>query len=279
MTIVVGVAAPDGLILAADSRTTLSPAGATGRTRVGSDSVQKVFALCGSYGVACYGVAFIEDKTVAGQIDEFEASLSSQPTDVAGLGRALGAFFEPRVMASLAAAERPWQPGDEYELGFLIAGYDDLGIGQLLDVRVPAEAGHAIIESGLTTSSIGATWRGQDDVVNRLMGGVDATGLAASGVSVPSDVERALTALEYNLIPPLTVQDAIDFAAFFIRTTIDMQRFSDGTRASPAGVPGCGGPVRILHVARGKTDWIARPALTAGEPPGRAEASIRAQSR
>lgn len=263
MTIVVGVAAPDGLILAADSRTTFMPGGSRGRTRVGSDSVQKVFPLYGRYGVACYGAMFVDGKTVGGQMDEFEAS-TPEPANIGELTSTLGAFFEDRIVGGLAASGKPWRRGQRWQLGFLAAGYDDSRVGHLVDVRVPESEGPGIFPSGASTADIGVAWRGQDDVINRLVGGVDSNTLFASGVHVSDALHEALASLEYNLMRPITAQDAVDWATFLIRTTVEMQRFSDGTRAQPGGVPGCGGVIRILHVTRRGVEWVSRPALSAG---------------
>jgi hypothetical protein len=272
MTIVVGVAAPDGLVLAADSRTTLMLSG--GRTRVASDTAQKVFPLCGRFGVACYGAAFVDEKTIGGQMNEFQASLDEPPRDVDELVGHLGAFFQERLLKALANGGEPWKPSDGWHLGFLVAGYDPQGLGHLYDVRVPGDGDPEIISTPASTANVGVAPRGLDDVINRLLAGIDSNGLASSGVSVPDEVEQALAGLEYNLLLPITMQDAIDCAAFLIRTTIDMQRFSDGTGAKPGSIPGCGGPVRILAVGRNEIEWISRPALTAGTPPGNAEGAI-----
>lgn len=278
MTIVVGVAAPDGLILAADSRMTYTPDGAEGRTRVASDYTQKVFSVCGRFGVACYGAGFVEDKTIAGQMADFEALLGKPKPDL-GLDEfasGLRTFFEDRVRKDLAAAGTPWKRGDKWRLGFLVAGYDTAGIvGYLRDVRVPEAGGPWIFPSGPSTSNVGPTWRGQDDVLNRLMAGVDSDLLVASGVHVPEDLEEALAGLEYNVMRPITTQDAVDCAVFLIETTIGMQRFHDGTRARPGGVPGCGGPIRILHIARGAVEWISRPTVSAASASRSGDAAIR----
>jgi hypothetical protein len=80
-----------------------------------------------------------------------------------------------------------------------------------------------------------------------------------------------LKQLAYKHMYPLSMQDAVDFATFIVRTTIDMQRFSDGTVAEPNGIPGCGGPVRVLAVNRQQTSWIVDPALTVVARAGLAE--------
>jgi hypothetical protein len=270
MTIVVGVAAPDGLILAADSRMTYAPHGGRGRTRVGSDSTQKVFSVWDRFGVACYGAGFVKDKTVTGQMSDFEASFGEPQGDVEQFASELEAFFAARMGRRSTAAGKPWESGEERRLGFLVAGYDVSGVGRLLDVRVPEPGGAAIFPSGPSTENIGATWRGQDDVLNRLMAGFDSDLLKASKVHVPPVLDKALAEFEYSILPPITTQDAVDCAVFLIRTTIGMQRFCDGTRALPGRVPGCGGPIRVLNVARRAVEWVSRPSLTLDDGAGSA---------
>ena len=273
MTIVVGVAAPDGLVLAADSRTTLLAS--ESRTRVASDTAQKVFPVCGRFGVACYGAAFVDEKTVGGQMNEFQAALDNPIDTIDDLVMQLGDFFQARILAAWKNLEgKDWEPSDGWHLGFLVAGYDDQGVGHLHDVRVPGDGKPEIILTDASTANITVAPRGLDEVIGRLLGGFDSNRVEQSGVAVPDDVQKVLAGLEYNLLLPITMQDAIDCAVFLIRTTIDMQRFSDGTRANPGAVPGCGGPVRILAVGRDEVEWISRPALTAGTLPGNAEGAL-----
>ncbi len=259
MTIVVGVAAPDGLILAADSRTTFTDGE---RTRVASDSAEKIFRLCkGRFGVACYGTALFQYKTVAGHIDEFEAGLDSPPEDVGVLADQLGRWFQDSVLDAYRVDGQEWEPDFGAQLGFLMAGYDHEGVGKLIDVKVPGPDGPRIETTDVSTTNIGVLFEGQTDVIRRLLGGVDSDALVESGVEVSSDVSNALGDLEYKLLMPLTLQDAIDCATFLIRTTIGMQRFSDGTAGKPGGVPGCGGAIRVLAVSRKDSLWVARPDL------------------
>jgi hypothetical protein len=80
---------------------------------------------------------------------------------------------------------------------------------------------------------------------------------------ISEEVQERLGQLRFHLILPSTLQDAIDFAMFIIRTTIDMQRFSDGTLGNAGSFPTCGGPIRVLSVTRGGVEWIADRPLTA----------------
>ena len=272
MTIVVGVAVPDGLILAADSRTTLLAGNR--RARIGSDNAQKVFLLAGRFGVACYGAAFLEEKTISGAIREFEAGIRPG-IQLEDLILELGAFFQKKALKSFRKlAGRTWRPADDWQLGLLVAGFTQENVGHLFEIRVPGQKGRAqVIAPNVSTTNIGLAPRGMVDVVDRLLAGFDPGALAASGVTPSKAMENALAGLEYEPILPITMQDAVDWAMLLIRTTIDMQRLSDGTRADAGGVPACGGPVRVLALEQNGHEWVSRPTLTA-TPPGNAEGSV-----
>ena len=108
----------------------------------------------------------------------------------------------------------------------------------------------------IDTTTGGTMWRGQTDVVSRLLNGVDWAGLD-TGDPLPDDLTERLQKLAYVPLEPITVEDAVDYATFLVRTTIDMQRFSDGTVAHPGLVPGCGGPIHSLVVERSFVRWAS----------------------
>ena len=253
MTVVVGVAAYDGIILAADSRSTwFAPDGV--RARVVSDNAIKMFTV-GDCAIATYGTAVIGPQSIAGLIDEFLAQLDDPHLEADALARKLGEFFADRFIA----AYPDFDIADGWMLGFLVAGYNGDGVGRLYEVLVPTRE----VTEHVTTQTLGAITRGQYDIVDRVIYGVDWNRLAADGQSVSGELEARLGTLQFNLILPATLQDAIDFAMFIIRTTIDMQRFSDGTVGKPGSFPTCGGPIRVLSVTRRGVEWISDRPLTA----------------
>lgn len=138
MTIVIGVATPEGLILATDSRTTSM--GGSRHHRVASDNMQKVFVVDG-IGVATFGQAFIGSDTIAGVMDQFTAQCAAEHTeDVDAFSTALGAFFDERFR------EHNEMPGKgEFALGFLVAGYDASGIGQIHEISIRAQRSQLLI--------------------------------------------------------------------------------------------------------------------------------------
>lgn len=261
MTIVVGAASPDGIVLAADSRTTLSDGM---RHRISTDSADKVFELNQKFGVATYGMAGIGQRTINGLMDEFVATADEDVcADVETFATALGAFFHERYVTAGGPTETEGWP-----LGFVVAGYDDGGIGHVWEVSIP---GPTVGKTKVNTADQGLLWRGQTDVIGRLIKGVDWNALEAGGLKLKASDKEALEQLEYILLQPVTLQDAADFASFLVRTTIDMQRFSDGTVLAQGLVPGCGGRTQMLAVKRSGVEWITRRRLTGASRPGWAE--------
>jgi hypothetical protein len=265
MTIVVGAGSPDGIVLAADSRTTWIDGQ---RHRIMTDAAEKVFELHSRFGVATYGMAFLGDQTINGVMNEFVASVDDEAcADGEATAHALGTFFTGRfndVIKGFKAQSGGWP------LGFIVAGYDQAGIGHVWEVAVP---GPHVTETDVSTSARGVLWRGQADVIGRLIKGIDYNALAAAKVKVQGPLADPLAKLEYALILPTTLQDAADLAAFLVRTTIDMQRFSDGTALFPGLIPACGGRIQMLAVTPGGVEWISRRWLLGPATPGLAEGS------
>ena len=274
MTVVVGVAAPDGMILAAESRSTYTNGA---HHRIASDNAQKVFQVRDSIAVATYGQAGIGQRTIAGLMDEFVSQLHDEvPQEAGALAHALGGFFDERYRAGTPREEvDTWEAAEGSPLGFLVAGYDDDGIGRIREVLIPGPVVQD--EPGgvpINTAVMGVSWRGQTDVIRRLIYGFDGDMFGAAGHVLPDELQEPIGQLTYNLLFPVTMQDAVDFASFLIRTTIDMQRFSDGTQARPGDVPGCGGPLRILAVTREGLQWVVQPTLSEPSGAGIAEGGV-----
>jgi hypothetical protein len=250
VTIVVGVATPEGLVIAADSRSTLLNGQ---HHRVASDNTMKVFSVCSRLAVATYGDAFIGDTSIARLIEDFEAQLSS-PADITAkeLADQLATFFG----TAFKAAGKITAPG-EVAVGFLVAGYDSDGLGRIYDVLIPQANSSELFN----TATRGWIPRGVSEAAYRLVAGLDWELAERTGISVEQSMVTKLESLRYKVLYPATQQDAVDFATFLVRTTIDMQRFSDGTLAEPIGIPACGGPIRVISVTRSGTEWVANPPL------------------
>lgn len=282
MTLAVTVVCQDGVVVAADSRTTL---GNHRMLRVGSDFTHKVFAP-GGVAVATYGEAFVDERSIASHMAEFavvEAGNCAHPGPTA---RRLAAFFGDRYDAQLAAlgdardddADPP--PPDVATLGFLVSGYDDAGVGEAWEVTLP---GRAVEQIATTANGGGAAWRGQSDVVTRMVRGADLELLVRlAAVNEMGDELDAMMPLldecSYRIpFDSMNLQDGIDFAVLCIRTTIDVQRLTLGPLATAPEFswPGVGGPIEIATVtATGGFAWVQRTSVQGERPAGMAEGQV-----
>ena len=262
MTLAVAVVCQDGVVVAADSRTTLNNFRAS---RVGSDATHKVFGS-GRVAIATWGEAFVLGRSVAHHMANFadaESGTGHHPRAAAErLAEHFGDLCDQQLPTDLAMAAQ-----QDLSLGFLVAGHDQAGVGEVWDVRLPDRT----VELAATMAEGGAAvWRGQTDVVSRLLAGFDDALLADAAV-------RYGLWREYEALRPLlrqcgyripfdtmNLQDAIDLAALCVRVTTEVQRFSLGAslRAPEFSWPGVGGPTEIAAVtARGGFAWVQRTAL------------------
>ncbi len=164
-----------------------------------------------------------------------------------------------------SSTSREWDVEEHgHPLEFLVSGYDDDGIGDLREVLIP---GPRFVEIEADTTNLGSVWRGQTDVISRLLKGVDWPQLLISLDELPDELEEVLDGLQYKTLYPITVQDGLDYSSFLIQTTIDMQRFSDGTVERPGLVPGCGGPIQRLVITPDGTSWANEGGRGAGHLP------------
>ena len=83
----------------------------------------------------------------------------------------------------------------------------------------------------VSTRDRGILWRGQTSYIRRMVEGVDWDGLEGAGVTFPDEVRHDLDRQQSVIMRPITMQDALDAAIFIVRTTIEMERLTDGTYA------------------------------------------------
>jgi hypothetical protein len=122
-----------------------------------------------------------------------------------------------------------------------VAYYDTSGVGQIDTVSIPGA--HVRANNGVNTVDLGSLSRGDTDVVHRLIDGVAWGELTDQLIGLPPPVALSLRRLTHRRKLPTCVGEALEFATFLTRTTIDMQRFTTGTLGTPWRTAGCGGVV------------------------------------
>jgi hypothetical protein len=270
MTLAISIVGGDGIAIAADSRTTLQ----TGvETRVLSDFTHKVFKV-ENVAVATYGYAFLSGRNIAGHMSEFgQRFKAGQNPSAEEVSASLHEFFGQRFEQHVSESKEAPIPEGAIALGFLVGGYDG-GLGCLHEVTIPGGTVTKLTDS----ATGGGAWRGQTDVVVRLIKGADLDLLARFAAAEGHAAEHAalkeqLAKMEYYIpFGQLNLQDAVDLATLLIRTTIDVQRLTHGTAGALGSWPGVGGPIEIATVtATGGFRWAQRTHIQAERPSGVAE--------
>mgnify|MGYP001038282511 CR=1 FL=1 len=263
MSLGIVIKGPEGLVLAAESRITLTAEDReTGeKIAVSYDNAQKVLNFSPPHnhvGAVTYGVGGIGQRAAYSYITEFESSLQTGRVTVEWFAGRLSDFY----MQQWKSAMPPDYKGPP--MTFVVAGYNEnepYGRVYLIEIpRAPKPIERAPNEFGIT-------WGGQRDIVDRLLAGYDDRALTAlkDALALNDDQvnisRKALRKFGMTLpIQFLPLQDCVDLAIFFIRTTIEAQRMTVGVR-------GVGGPIDIATITRDYGfQWVQRKKLR-GEVP------------
>lgn len=255
MSLGIVVKLSEGLVLAADSRITMgaqiSTPGGVQQIPVHFDNATKLLSFSppnSAVGVVTYGQAVIglqSPRTAASYIPEFEASLPQKRLSVLEFAEKVSEFYLNQWHSTMPPDDKL---GNIPNMTFVIGGYNPEEVyGQVLIVEIPRAPKPVERSAG---SECGTTFGGQRDIVTRIMMGYDPKlpeelkkGL---GLTEEQDAKVGAMLKQFQLavpLPVLALQDGIDLACFFIRTTIDAQRLSMGVR-------GVGGDIDIAVIKR-----------------------------
>jgi hypothetical protein len=239
------IKSPEGLVLAAESRVTLTTTLQNGQQmHTNFDNATKLVSFsppnC-SVGAVTYGQAAIGIRTVNSFLPEFEANLPSDPLPVAEFSRRLSDFFLSQWNAVVP------QNYQGPNITFVVGGFDTgEPYGKVFLFEIPG-APNPLEQQA---NDFGITWGGQREIVDRLIQGFDsrlATILQQSLKLDQAAIDSTMKAFSPLSLPiPLQfmgLQDHVNLALFFIETTIAAQTLTLGIR-------GCGGPIDVATITR-----------------------------
>jgi len=271
MSIIVSVSIPEGIVIAADSRQSYT--NARKNSRVGSDFASKIFQLTPKIGVASFGWAFLQPQgantlmSIGALVEDFRATMNPD-INVSEAANLLSSHFQQMYTHDIVNLK--WHPAAEGQmaLGFQVVGYSQNStVGEVYFCSIPP-GNSSLIRS---TNNVGCNWNGQTDVVTRLVLGFDprlenlpiVKHLLANPVPNQENIRSQINSLQYIINwATMTLQDAIDFAALMVDSTIKMQRFSDGIFMDPGDLPGCGGEIDVAVIThREGFGWIRKKKL------------------
>lgn len=242
MSLIISVYVREGIVMAADSRLTLNiprtlPGGQTHMLSVTtSDSAKKLFLAPNNVGIATCGPADIGGVPIAGFVESFIVEkLKGQSLIAEQTANELKLYFG-------ALGVRP-------STVFHVAGY--ASAASVLDQTIFLVDPAARTMSRLNpVNQQGANWGGEIDVLQRLLNNV---ALTQAGTQPPVPLPSFSVPFEF-----FTLQDAIDFAFYGIRSTIDTLRFQAREKT-------VGGPVDVLVITPDSSRWITQKQLIVEE--------------
>lgn len=251
MSLVVTTYVPEGIVMASDSRQSITIQGKTPDDKelpkvdtINSDNVYKTYLLTKKdkndkpvfeVGVSAFGQDLLGGISTASHIKRFSEEKLTAEDDVSTIPKKLVEFFRKEFPNA--------------DTGFQVAGYKKEGKKSIPYIYYCHIAKNIVEQRNLKPDSknlaYGATWSGQTDVL--------------AGVLSPIPVRRPDGKTGLLNKPPviwdaMALQDAIDFSIYVIRTTIDTIRF----QARPKNV---GGFIDVLVITPDEAKWIQRKEL------------------
>ena len=247
MSLGIVIRAPEGIVLAAESRVTLtvSPPAPEPAIHVNYDNATKLLNFTSPHdyvGAVTYGQAAIGLRTAHSYTPEFESTLPDERVSVEDFAKRLSAFFMDQW--SLAMPTGYVGP----PMTFAVGGFDEgQPYGQAYLLEVPSAPDP--VRQG-ADDDFGITWGGQREWVDRLLQGFDSRLPELLVQTLHLDQEKqqemlgALAGLQMQApLQAMALQDCVDLALFFIRTTISGQQLTVGIR-------GCGGFIDVATITR-----------------------------
>jgi len=255
MSLGVAFKGPEGIVLAADSRVTLTaqvlqPGQPPVMVPSTYDNATKLLRIRGQdyVGAVTYGIGAIgltEPRTAHSYIPELEQQLADESRlSVEAFAGRLSSFF----LDKWQAANMPQTPGQD--MVFLVGGYDaNAPYGRMFEVFIPSKPDP--VEWHRAPGEFGLVWGGQKEYADRLITGFDGNlpTLAKEYFRLDDKkTEELRKHLQSRLQAPipfqfLPLQDCVDLAIFLVRSTIVMQHWIIGVR-------GVGGAIDVAVITQ-----------------------------
>jgi hypothetical protein len=238
MSLIVTVYVPEGIVLAGDSRLTLNW---TDKTQNGeqhnsitsSDSYTKIFSIADKFGLGVFGEVYINEVNICGFLNQFVEQNIDADTTIDEIPERLIYFF----------GEKFGYPATH----FYLVGYkieDSIEVPHTYSINL---ANKTYRRSNFEDEQIinGVNWGGEIEVLSRIL------------LTVKLQAGDDWTELSNNSIPWnfMTLQDAVDFGVYAVKTTIDTMRFQQKEKT-------VGGPIDVLVVKPHQAPiWINKKEL------------------
>ena len=248
MSIGVIIKAPEGLVLASESRTTVTVTNNDDKTTfpVHFDNTTKLYSFKSKpkIGVVTWGQGVIGKRSIESLMPDFEAELQEkkESLSVYRFAERLKGFFLRR-----------WNNAGKQVEGasvtFYVCGFDkNVFYGKVYAIEIP---GRLKPQEQHKNDQFGFSMGGQHDIAYRIFAGYDPGILTflQQKLNLNQDqidgLKKDLSQFQLTVpIDAMSLQDCIDWAVFLIRSTITAQSLI-------IGIQGCGGPIDIATITPG----------------------------
>jgi hypothetical protein len=238
MSFVITMYVREGIVMASDSRLSLNITKQEGdkqlvHVSVGlSDSNYTTFLAPNNVGISTYGTADIKGVPIAGYIESFISEIIPDVnTDIDEVPPKLLSYF------------RKFDPHPDTK--FIVAGYKSQGNEKQQQVWLVDISNKSVAQVN-PPGQQGAQWGGEADILTRLI-------LPVAEINQQNKIKQVLP---FFPIPWqfFTLQDAIDFCIFAVRSTTDAIRFLPRAKT-------VGGPIDVLVIKPDNAFWVQRKEL------------------
>jgi hypothetical protein len=274
MTVALTLKVNDGLVLAADSASTMTSAGPGGVTSVINvyNNANKVFNLRKGLpiGLATWGLGSISELSIETLAKDLRRRFSGEEPSykdwhldpetytIEGVAERVKEFmYDEKYQPAFEALEE----GSELSpLGFFVVGYS-------ANTSYAEEYSLLLAPAGVTGPTLlreahqtGVQWAGQLEAVQRLLvgfgqqlGGLLVSEFGVAAEEVPEKLLKLRDALSAPVVSPaMPIQDAIELAEFLVDVSIKYSRFMPGS-------PTVGGPIECAAISKHEGfKWIKR---------------------
>jgi hypothetical protein len=262
MTIAISLKVNDGIVLAADSATTIYNAQIGGVVNI-YNSANKIFNLYKGLpiGAITWGSGSIGQSSISTLAKDFRELITNDKNEridpenytIEEVAKKFKKFIYDKHYKEFFQ-NFPLKPS----LGFMIVGFSKDCPEEWM-IKIDQEGKCSGPFKIRVENEIGMTWNGEPKAITRLYCGyspfiVDI--LKKCNVE-ENKIKEIIRECNKNLIvpmisPAMPIQDAIDLANFLVETTINFSRFSPG-------VPTVGGPIEIAAITKHEGfKWIKR---------------------
>ena len=265
MTIAVCLKVEDGLVLAADSASSLS--GSEGLIHNVFNNANKIVNLRKGLpiGMMFWGGGSIGRSSMTTIAKDLRQVLTTGPSALDPVAYEIGDVAE---RASRFFYDDRWVPAYQYDdererhaFGFVVAGYSPgRELAETYEVTVDEEgacSGPVLVQP---EDESGSLWRGQPEAIQRLMLGISPRALSVLLDTFGLDEEAAGNAfgafrdqLEVSLLhPAMPIQDVIDMGEWLVEISKQWSRFIPGAAT-------VGGPTEVAAITKHEGfKWVQR---------------------